>query len=58
MIKFTSEKRRVGFAYIKDIFEKKKILKAFIPSSRGLFEPRECLMELVDLVGLLWIFKS
>jgi hypothetical protein len=43
------EESRIGFAYLKAVLEK-KILKAFIPCSRGLLKPVERLMELVHMV--------
>jgi hypothetical protein len=54
---FTSEESRIDFAYFK-AFLNEKFLKAFIPCSRGLLEPIERLMELVDVVWKLWIFKA
>jgi hypothetical protein len=52
-----NEESRIGFAYLKAVIEK-KILKAFIACSRSLLEPIKRLMELVHMVGEVWIFKA
>jgi hypothetical protein len=52
-----NEESRIGFAYLKTILEK-KFLKAFIPCSRRLLKPVERLMELVHMVGEVWVFKA
>jgi hypothetical protein len=52
-----NEKSRIGFAYLKTVLEK-KILKAFISCSMSLLEPIERLMDLVHMVGEVWIFKA
>jgi hypothetical protein len=52
-----NKESRIGFAYLKSVLEK-KILKGFIPCSRSLLEPIERLMELVHMVGEVWIFKA
>ena len=54
---FVSEKGRVGFAYFKALF-KQEFLKAFIPCSWCLLKPIEHLLEFVDVVGELGIFKT
>ena len=54
---FVSEKGRIGFAYFKALF-KQEFLKAFIPCSWCLLKPTECLLEFVDMVGELGIFKA
>jgi hypothetical protein len=52
-----NEESRIGFAYLKTVLEK-KFFKAFIPCSRSLLKPLECLTELVHMVGEVWIFKA
>jgi hypothetical protein len=52
-----NEVSRISFAYLKTVLEK-KFLKALIPCSRSLLEPIERLMELVHMVGEVWIFKA
>ena len=54
---FVSEKGRIGFAYFKALF-KQEFLKAFIPFSWCLLKPIERLLEFVDMVGKLVIFKA
>ena len=57
---FLSEKGRidfVDFAYFKALF-KQKFLKAFIPCSWCLLKPIERLLEFVDMVEKLVIFKA
>jgi hypothetical protein len=54
---FASEKGRLGFAYFKALF-KQEILKAFIPCSWCLLKPIELLLEFVDVVGELGVFKT
>ena len=54
---FVSENGRIGFAYFKALF-KQKFLKAFIPCSWCLLKPIERLLEFVDVVGELGIFKT
>ena len=54
---FVSEKDRIGFAYFKALF-KQEFLQAFIPCSWCLLKPIECLLEFVDMVGKLVIFKA
>ena len=54
---FASEKGRIGFAYFKALF-KQEFLKAFIPCSWCLLKTIECLLEFVDMVGELGIFKA
>ena len=52
-----SEKGRISFAYFKALFEQ-EFLKAFIPLSWCLLKPIERLLEFVDVVGELGIFKT
>ena len=54
---FVSEKGRIGFAYFKVLF-KQELLKAFILYSWCLLKPVECVLEFVDMVGKLVIFKA
>ena len=56
-INFASEKGRIGFAYFKALF-KKEFLKAFIPCSWCLLKLIERLLEFLDVVGELGIFKT
>ena len=56
-VNFVSEKGRVGFAYFKALF-KQEFLKPFIPCSWCLIKPIERLLEFVDVVGELGIFKT
>ena len=56
-VNFMSEKGRIGFAYLKALF-KKEFLKTFIPCSWCLLKPIERLLEFVDMVGKLVIFKA
>jgi hypothetical protein len=59
MFDFESEEsKRIGSALSISKPFLKRVGLAFIPSSRSLFKPIERLMELVDVVGNLWIFKS
>jgi hypothetical protein len=51
-----NEESRIGFAYLKSVLDE-KILKAFIPYSRSLLK-LESLMELVHMVGEVWIFEA
>ena len=53
---FVSEKGSISFAYFKALF-KQEFLKAFIPCSWCLLKPIERLLEFVDMVGELGIFK-
>jgi hypothetical protein len=48
---------RISFAYLKTILEN-KYLKVFVPCSRSLLKPVERLMELVHMVGEVWIFEA
>ena len=52
-----SKESRIGFAHYKAVLEK-KLPKAFIPCSRSLLKPIECLMELEHVVGMLGVFKA
>jgi hypothetical protein len=52
-----SKEGRIGFAYFKALFEK-EFIKAFIPCSWCLLKPVERLMEFVDVVAKLGIFKA
>jgi hypothetical protein len=52
-----NKESRIDFAYLKTVLEK-KFLKAFIPCSRSLLKLVELLMELVHMVGEVWIFKA
>ena len=54
---FMSEKGMIGFAYFRALF-KQEFLKAFIPCSWCLLKPIERLLEFVDMVGELGIFKA
>ena len=54
---FVSEKSRISFAYFKALF-KQEFLKTFIPCSWCLLKLIECLLEFVDMVGELMIFKA
>ena len=54
---FASEKGRIGIVYFKALF-KQKFLKAFIPFSWCLFKPIERLLEFVNMVRELGIFKA
>ena len=54
IINCVSKESRIGFAYFRTVLEK-KILKAFIPSSRSLLKPIERLMELVHMIWALGI---
>ena len=54
---FVSKKGRIGFAYFKALFEQ-EFLKTFIPCSWCLLKPIEHLLEFVDMVGELGIFKA
>jgi hypothetical protein len=56
-IDFASKKGRVGFAYFKALFEQ-EFLKAFIPCSWCLLKPIERLLEFIDMVRELGIFKT
>jgi hypothetical protein len=56
-IEFVSEKGRIGFAYFKLLF-KQEFLKEFIPCSWCLLKPIENLLEFIDMVGELGIFKT
>jgi hypothetical protein len=56
-INFVSEKGRIGFAYVKVLFEQ-EFLKAFIPCSWCLLKPIERLLEFEDMVRELGILKS
>jgi hypothetical protein len=56
-IDFASIKGRIGFAYFKALLEQ-EFLKAFIPCSWCLLKPIEHLLEFVDMVGELGIFKT
>ena len=51
-----SKECRVSFAYFKALFEQ-EFLKAFIPCSWCLLKPIEHLLEFIDMVGELGIFK-
>ena len=53
---FASEKDMIGFGYFKALFEQ-EFLKAFIPYSWCLLKPIERLLEFIDMVGELGIFK-
>jgi hypothetical protein len=54
---FTSEMGRINFAYFKALFEQ-EFLRAFIPCSWCLLKPIERLLEFVNIVGELGIFKT
>ena len=54
---FVSEKGMIGFAYFKALF-KQEFLKAFIPCSWCLLKPIERLLEFIDMIGKLVIFKA
>ena len=54
---FVSEKGRFSFAYFKALF-KQEFLKAFIPCSWCLLKPIEHILEFIDVVGELMIFKA
>ena len=56
-IDFAGKQSSIDLSYLKTLFEL-EILQAIIPISRGLFEPIERLVELVDVVGILGVFKS
>ena len=56
-VDFVSEKGRIGFAYFKALF-KQELLKAFITCSLCLLKPIERLLEFVDMIGKLVIFKA
>ena len=53
---FVSKEYRVSFAYFKALFEQ-EFLNAFIPCSWCLLKPIERLLEFVDMVRELGIFK-
>jgi hypothetical protein len=55
-IDFASKKGRIGFAYFKALFEQ-EFLMAFIPCSWCLLKPIEHLLEFIDVVWKLKIFK-
>ena len=57
ILNLSYEESSVGFAYFKALLEQ-EILKAFIPCSWCLLKPIERLMEFVDMVRMLRIFKS
>ena len=54
---FVSEKGRIGFSYFKALF-KHEFRKTFIPCSWYLLKPIERLLEFVNMVGELGIFKA
>ena len=54
---FVSKECRVGFAYFKALFEQ-EFLKTFILCSWSLLKPIVPLLEFVDVVGELGIFKT
>jgi hypothetical protein len=56
-IDFASKKGRIGFAYFKALLEQ-EFLKAFILCSWCFLKPIWCLLEFVDMVGELGIFKT
>jgi hypothetical protein len=56
-IDFVSEEDRIGFVYFKALLEQ-EYFKPFIPCSWCLLKPIERLMEFVDVVGKLGIFKA
>ena len=56
-VDFVSENSRIGFAYFKALF-KQEFLKAFIPCSWCLLKSIERLLEFVDMVEELGIFKA
>ena len=56
-IKFASEEGRICFAYFKALFEQ-EFINAFIPCSWCLLKPIERLLEFIDMVGKLVIFKA
>jgi hypothetical protein len=56
-INFASKKGRISFAYFKALLDQ-EFLKAFIPCSWCLLKPIECLLEFIDVVGELRIFKT
>jgi hypothetical protein len=56
-IDFASKKGRISFAYFKALFEQ-EFLKTFIPCSWCLLKPIERLLEFIDVVWELGIFKT
>ena len=56
ILNLSCEESSVGFAYFKALLEQ-EILKAFIPCSWCLLKPIERLLEFIDKVGELGIFK-
>jgi hypothetical protein len=56
-INFMSKNGRIGFAYFKSLFNQ-EFLKAFISCSWCLLKPIKHLLEFVDVVGELGIFKT
>jgi hypothetical protein len=56
-INFASKEGRIGIAYFKALLQQ-EFLKAFISFSWCLLKPIERLLEFVDMVGELGIFKT